>query len=406
MQRFSRLLGLMLVLFLAACASPQKVEDKSFKGPFVWPQPPDQPRFAFEGMMRSPADIYVDTEEDRLRLELTGASAVSDRPAFEKPAAIVARYGRIYVADIDLRQIAVFDIPRRKVFYMGLREPGNLAKPSGLALDDAMKVYVADVTNRKVYVYDSLGLFQRNIGGPEDLDRPTGVAVSRDGERIYVVDRGHNENDQHHVVMYDKEGNKLKVIGSRGDGDGQFNVPLQATVAPDGTLYVLDSGNFRIQAFDREGAFLRKFGGVGTDIGKLARPRGIAVDDEGRVYVTDGAFNNFQIFDPQGQMLLAIGQGDQEDNPGRYGSLNGITVDETGRVYVVDQVFNKVEVIRRLSDSEGQKLVEEAKLETDKIRRESRADAQQAEGKQADEGGGHERGAQEPQPAVKLEAGK
>ncbi len=39
--------------------------------------------------------------------------------------------------------------------------------------------------------------------------------------------------------------------------------------------------------------------------------------------------------------------------------INGIAVDETGRVYVVDQLFNKVEVIRRLSDSEGKKMLPE-----------------------------------------------
>ena len=355
-----RLLGLLVLVLLAGCGAPQKEdESKIFKGPLVWPQPPDQPRFAFEGMLRSPADIYIESEEDRTRFNLTGAKAVSDLPAFEKPAALVARHGRIYVADITARVIVVFDVPRRKVFRMGMREPGNLAKPSGLALDDDMNVYVADATNRKIYIYDSLGLFQRSVGGPEDLDRPTGVAVSGDGERIYAVDRGHNENDQHHVVVYDKDGKKLQIIGSRGNGDGQFNVPLQATVGSDGTLYVLDAGNFRVQIFDQNGKFLRSFGGVGTEMGRLARPRGIAVDAEGYIYVTDGAFNNFQIFDAQGRLLLAIGKGDDSNFPGYYGSLNGIAVDETGRVYVADQVFNKIEVIRRLSNDEGHQKLQE-----------------------------------------------
>lgn len=357
-----RLLGLLVLVLLAGCGAPQKEdESKIFKGPLVWPQPPDQPRFAFEGMLNSPADIYVESEEDRTRFSLTGAKTVSDLPAFEKPAALVARYGRIYVADITARVIVVFDMPRHKVFRMGVREPGNLAKPSGLALDNEMNVYVADATNRKIYVYDALGLFQRTVGGPEDLDRPTGVAVSGDGERIYAVDRGHNENDQHHVVVYDKEGKKLQVIGTRGNAEGQFNVPLQAVVGPGDILYVLDSGNFRVQAFDRDGKFLRAFGGVGTEMGRLARPRGIAVDEESRVYVTDGAFNNFQIFDAQGRLLLVIGKGDDSNFPGYYGSLNGIAVDETGHIYVADQVFNKIEIIRRLSESEGKKKLEESK---------------------------------------------
>ena len=134
-----------------------------------------------------------------------------------------------------------------------------------------------------------------------------------------------------------------------------------AATAPDGTLYVLDSGNFRIQAFDRDGKFLHAFGKVGVNTGNFARPRGIAVDDEGKIYVSDASFNNFQVFQPDGQLLLAVGQTGAQSNPGLYGLLNGIAVDETGNVYVTDQLFNKVEVFRRLSDQEGQKMLQAAK---------------------------------------------
>lgn len=357
MTRTINLILLTFVVMLAACTTPQEI--KPFDGPLIWPQPPDQPRFAYEYVLRSTKDIADVSEEASLRETLTGQEAVSNDTVFDKPTAVVARNGRIYIADAGSHTIVVFDVPRRKVFRFGTRQPGELFKPVGLAMDADMNIYVADSTSRKVLVYDSLGLYQRTVGDPADLERPTGVAVSRDGERIYVIDRAHNESDQHRVVVYDKAGKKLQVIGTRGGENGQFNVPLQGTVAPDGTLYVLDSGNFRVQAFDKEGRFLRTFGGAGKEFGHFSRPRGISVDDEGRVYVSDAGFNNFQIFDPNGDLLLAIGQGGLESYPGQYGLLSGIAVDETGRVYVADQMFNKVEVIRRLSDSEGQKLLQE-----------------------------------------------
>lgn len=359
MCRIQHVILLTFVSLLAACA-PASLERKPYDGPLIWPQPPDQPRFAYETMLRSAADIALVSEEASFRERMTGIKAVSSDPVFDKPAAIVARNGRIYVADTGSHTIVVFDVPRRKIFRFGIREPGNLLKPAGLALDGEMNVYVADAKWRKVLVYDDLGLYQRTVGDPEDLERPTGVAVSRDGERIYVIDRAYNESEHHRVVIYDKAGKKLKVIGSRGSEVGQFNVPLQGTVGPDGTLYVLDSGNFRVQAFDREGEFLRSFGGAGKEFGHFARARGIAVDAEGNIYVSDAGFNNFQIFNPKGELLLAIGQGGTESNPGLYGLLNGIAVDETGRVYVADQLFNKVEVIRRLTDSEGKQILKEA----------------------------------------------
>lgn len=350
---------LVLSVLLSACSSVEKAA--VFEGPLMWPQPPAQPRFKYEFVLSAPSDIVKPTEDAKLRESLTGIEAVSHKPFLDKPSAIVVRNGRVYVADTGTASIAVFDIPRRKVFRFGLREPFKLTKPAGVALDKDMNVFVADASQRKVMAFDSLGLYIGAVGSPEDLVRPTGVALSPDGERIYVVDRATNESDQHDVVVYDRKGKKLQVIGKRGTGDGEFNIPTQATVGTDGSLYVLDAGNFRVQVFDTDGKFLRKFGSLGKDYGQFARPRGIAVDSEGNVYVTDASFNNFQIFNPKGELLLAIGETGAISNPGEYGMLNGIAVDETDHVYIVDQVYNKVEVLRRLSDEEGKELVAKAK---------------------------------------------
>lgn len=316
----------------------------------VWPPPPDPPRFVYETLLRSSADITATSPDDLLRRQLTGELQPTE-PAFEKIAAVAARFGRIYVADSMRSRIVVFDVPRRKVFQFGLRRPGNVAKPVGLALDGTQNVYVVDAAQRCVLVYDGLGLYLRSIGTSQDLERPTGVAVDAAGKRIYVIDRATNESERHRVVVFDAEGRKLKEFGRRGADPGEFNVPVQGAVAPDGTLYVLDSGNFRVQAFDADGAFLRQFGGVGAVSGSFSRPRGIAVDGEGRVYVSDGQFGNFQIFDRSGQLLLAVGRSGSSDAPGRYGLISGLSVDETGRVYVADQLFNKIEVIRPAAET-------------------------------------------------------
>ena len=58
-----------------------------------------------------------------------------------------------------------------------------------------------------------------------------------------------------------------------------------------------------------------------------------------------------------------IGDPGLEDKPGQYVLPAGIAVDETDRIYIVDQVHNKVDVIRKLSESEIQKLVAVPKVE-------------------------------------------
>lgn len=362
-DRYPRLLrlccGLCCIVLTACSATSARVADGN--QPLVWPPYPEKPRFAYETVLRSTADVadMTATVESRLR-DISGTASKLKQPVLDKPFAVAARNGSIYVTDAITRSIVVFDVPRRTTYRFGLRRPGTLARPTGIALDTAMNVYVSDSKLRTVNVYDRLGLYQRSVGKLEDLERPTGVAVSPDGERIYAIDRATNESSNHRVVIFDREGRKLKVVGTRGSEPGQFNVPLQAAVTSDGTLYVLDSGNFRVQAFDREGNFLRAFGSVGDVPGTFARPRGIAVDAQGNVYVTDAGFNNIQVFTPHGELLLAIGGSGTTSKPGQYGLLCGVSVDETGRMYVVDQLFNKVEVIRRLSDSEGQLMLQAA----------------------------------------------
>lgn len=353
-KKFLLLIG--IALLLPGCAVTSTKTEKRKKTPDVlfWPAPPDLPRFSYEATLRSATDIAAENENNRLARKITGAS---DEPAFSKPYGIVARYGKVYIADTASRSVAVFDVPRNKVYYLGLQTPGALVKPSGIALDGQMHVYVADVSARLVNIYDHLGLFLYSVGNEDELERPTGVAVNTAGDRIYVIDRGKNENMNHRVVVYDNTGRKLFVIGERGTGQGQFNAPIQGAVAPDGTLYVLDAGNFRVQAFDRNGKFLRAWGKTGNNIGDFMRPRGIAVDNDGNIYVTDAAFGNVQIFNSQGQLLMAIGSPGAYDKPGRYSLPGGVAVDETGRLYVTDQYFSKVEVFRRLSEKEGELIL-------------------------------------------------
>lgn len=340
--------------WLAGCASAPPVTAVAAPPRPIWPRPPDRPRFIHEATLRRPSDIKANAQSTLLT-EVAGAAP--DAPVFEKPAAVVARHGRIYVTDSVRRHVVVFDVGRRRVFTLGLRPPGRLAKPAGLALDGRANVYVADATARKIFIYDGLGLLLGTVGGPETLERPTGVAVDGAGERIYAIDRATNESEAHRVRVFARDGKLLGEIGKRGHGPGEFNVPVAGAVGHDGTLYVLDAGNFRVQSFSAAGELLHAFGKMGASPGDLARPRGLALDDHGRIYVSDASFGNVQIFEPGGQLLLAIGHSGRQDAPGRFGLPYGVAVDETGRLYVADQLFNKVEVIRPLTEPEGEALL-------------------------------------------------
>lgn len=348
------LMVLVQALLLGACGTAPDKKAAEVKLQTIWPEPPDEPRFVYETALRSLADIRPESDEQRLRRQLTGEPSISSELVYKKPSAVAARKGRIYIADPPQSAIVVFDVPRRTIYRMGMREPNPLSRPVALAIDGKDFVYALDGKLRKVMVFDALGLFQFSVGDPEQLTHPSGVAVSADGQKIFVVDRGSLEGDDHKVIAYAPDGKELFRLGPRGVAPGQFNIPLAATVTADDRLLVLDSGNFRVQAFDLEGKHRLSFGGVGTELGRFSRPRSITTDKDGNIYVGDASFNNVQIFSAAGELLMWIGKAVPRDGPGHFQLIGGITVDETGRLYIIDHYFTKIEVYRRATPAHAQ----------------------------------------------------
>ncbi len=269
------------------------------------------------------------------------------------PFDVAASKGRVYVTDTVQRSVMLFDIDGKRYKEFGREKPGQLFKPTGIDISSLDEIFVADVTARHITVFDLEGQFKRTIGNQDQLIRPVDVSVSADGKTIYVVDNGGVDSQKHRVHIYDSQsGALLNSFGKRGTEAGEFNLPLQITRGKDNSLYVVDKGNFRIQAFDADGNFKHSFGSIGRYPGQFVSPKGIAADNDGNIYVVDTAFGNAQVFNADGQLLMVIGQRKQSSAPGNYMLPAGIDVDESGRVYIVDQFFRKVDVYRPVSQND------------------------------------------------------
>lgn len=333
---------IVLTAVLVGCAAPEIVPEAA---PVVYPPPPAEPRFIFERTLRFNENVQKLKTGDKLKRLVTGVA--DDLKGLVKPFDVAAWDGRVYVSDTVQAIIAVFDIRSGHYFEIGKEDPGLIDKPLGLTVASNGELYVVDAGTKRIAVYNPEGQFIRHIGDSQTLDRPTDVAVDLMRQRLYVVDTGGVDSIQHRVVVYDLgSGQLLHTIGTRGENEGEFNLPLQVALAPDGTLFVVDSGNFRIQGFNPDGSRKITFGGLGRYPGQFARPKGIGIDRDGNIYVVDTAFGNFQIFDPNGQLLLFVGQHGASSKPGNYVLPAGISVDSDGRVYIVDQYFRKVDVYR------------------------------------------------------------
>ena len=190
------------------------------------------------------------------------------------------------------------------------------------------------------------GLFQ--------LSSPRDIAFAPDGT-IYVSNAGTNQ-----ILHLDQDGSLLDSWGSFGASDfnlnvpapgGTFNEPWGIAVGPDGSVYVADTWNHRIQKFTADGEFITmwgQFGAAESDY-HLWGPRGVAVDDQGRIYITDTGNKRVVIYDSDGNALASFGGAGL--SVGQFDEPVGIDVDDQGRIYIADTWNKRIQVMIPDGDS-------------------------------------------------------
>ncbi len=224
-------------------------------------------------------------------------------------------------------------------------DDGEFKSPTGIALDQDGNIYVADTDNHSIQKFDKHGKFLERWGGDPDSEDgtfyyPRGLATSSDGT-VYVADSGNNR-----VQKFDSHGNFVHAWGKfgfawRGAEAGKFDVPWGVATDSQGTLYVSDTSNARVQKFQPDGTPLIHWGRDGSFDGAFFYPRGLAVDFVGNVFVADEGNHRIQKFDNRGNFLAKWGK--EGNAPGQLKSPWGVSCDALGNLYVVDSANHRVQ---------------------------------------------------------------
>lgn len=192
---------------------------------------------------------------------------------------------------------------------------GAFYLPTDVAFDASGNLWVVEFSNNRVQELPAgkAATVTGNwatVGGttagmaPGSFTNPTGVAADRNGG-IWVADYGN------HRLQHLPAGQAATVAGnwvtyggtSPGTVPGQFDHPDRVTVDVFGNLYVSDSGNNRVQELPAGkdpavSANWMVIGGAGTSPGEFTTPSGLSTDSLGDLYVVDTGNNRVEVFGP------------------------------------------------------------------------------------------------------------
>ena len=254
----------------------------------------------------------------------------------------------------------------------------QLALPSGVALDGAGNLYIADWANHRIRKVDAAGVISTvagdgtrgygGDGGPAvaaQLRYPEGVAVDGSGN-LYIAD-----SSNHRIRKVDAAGVITTVAGDGTEGFGgdggpavaaQLDFPQGVALDGAGNLYIADTYNHRIRKVDAAGVISTVAGdgtegyggdGVPAVAALLNRPGGVAVDGSGNLYIADSGNDRIRKVDAAGVITTVAGDGTEgfggDGGPAVAAQLDhptGVALDDAGNLYIADYDNHR---IRRLT---------------------------------------------------------
>ena len=259
--------------------------------------------------------------------------------------------GKVYVSDIAQLAIQVYDPDGNFV--------DSLLSPD-LTLSEYVTSHAAPLQEGATLSYN---LFQDNVyiadanGGEQQLPAPgplawapLGVRFAANGDLLLT-----DVYEDHHVVRTIPGSSlqsssrrdfnpPLAAFGGNGAGESKFSFPNVAVMDSKGRIYVTDGNNSRISVWDSQGNFLFFFG-RGSGESAVNLPRGAVIDQNDRLYIVDAVDHSVKVYDVSGEEVSFLYRfGDFGVDDGQFNYPNDIALDNNRRLYIVDRENNRLQV--------------------------------------------------------------
>jgi len=238
-------------------------------------------------------NLYVaDTGNDRIqKFDAEGRFLAQvgsfgwERGRFNKPTDVAVRTSlNLYVVDSQNRRIQAFDAELEPLAEI----TGDFGLLAGIAISSHGDIYITDTENSRLIQINPFGRVEGNFGGfgtgTQTLLNPTGLALNKEGY-IYVCDPGNNR-----IAIFDQFGNFLFCFG-----ETVVSEPEGISINSLGEVFVADTGAHRVLVFDEKGNLLRRLGTEGIEEGFFRVPRDVAANAN-FLFVLDSGNSRVQKF--------------------------------------------------------------------------------------------------------------
>ncbi len=268
----------------------------------------------------------------------------------------------LYVSDPGTGNITVINERDEVVFRLGGKGSAlwNFSNLMGICVDKAGFVYAVDSYRGEIVIFRPDGGFHKRLRLFEQVRDYFGrdfsarfpafrfgladLTVAPDGSLLVV------DNPNGWIYVLDRQERLSLIIGEKGEGLGQFHYPTFLLLDESFRITVSDTLNSRLQVLTMMGAAEKVLGEKGMGVGQFIRPKGITRDDRGFLFVADSFLNVVQVFDSSGGFIGVLG-----DKEGKrlldLGMPNGVVFMGKDRLAICEKISRRVTVWQVVLDA-------------------------------------------------------
>ncbi|CAF3803800.1 unnamed protein product [Rotaria magnacalcarata] len=230
--------------------------------------------------------------------------------------------------------------------------PTLLYNPSSIAFDGYRNMYITDISNHRIQLYAPGSNIGTTIAGVtsspgssrSQLNSPYGLQVTSNGT-MFILDTSN------YRVLQWQTGEPMGYVMAGGNGNGaaltQIGVSYALFVDVQYNIYISESSNNRITKWSPSnstvGALVAGGNGAGNTADKLSNPWGIYVTNQS-TYIADRSNHRIQKWDFGASLATTVAGSTSDPGAWSYQFNNpvAITFDPSGYMYILDSANNRI----------------------------------------------------------------